>query len=228
MKSVAPSFAIAFVRITAHHYLAEDGLDPLGRETFRTYASIIRRHNFKYHVSFNAVFEHDFTDAHESHQTLSLNDIHINLGQKQSTPPGCINNINFKPDFLGKMGEIQLNVFGWRYLGTRSMDVKFSKLDIIDGTSYVELPIDHRSIINVKNAKDIFCAIWCMLALLYPPKANVSLTSSYVQHFITMIINGINFHNGLLIKDISKFEKLNSLSIHVFELDDEKLASQET
>ena len=36
--------------------------------------------NFKYDVYFCAIYENDFTDAHESHQTLNLYDFRRNLG----------------------------------------------------------------------------------------------------------------------------------------------------
>ena len=80
----------AIVRIMA--YFAEDDINPLVNEICRTYAAIINRSHIKYHVSFYALFDQDYTDAHESHRTLNLNDIHINLGQKQLTAPNCLNN----------------------------------------------------------------------------------------------------------------------------------------
>ena len=54
--------------------------------------------------------------------------------------------------------------------GKKNMDVTASKLGIIGGTSYVELTINHRSIINLKDIKDNYCTIWCIVARLNPPK----------------------------------------------------------
>ena len=68
------------------------------------------------------------------------------------------------------------------------MDVKFFVLDIKGGTSYVELPVNHRSIINVK--KDSYRAIWYFSALLYPPTAIVSSTTSFLKYLNTISING--------------------------------------
>ena len=61
-----------------------------------------RRHNFEYRVSFHALFEQNFTDAHESQQTGSLNSVHINLGQKKLTALVCKNNKNLRTDFSKK------------------------------------------------------------------------------------------------------------------------------
>ena len=91
LKSVGPSVANAKVRITAYVKFAVDDIDQLVREICRTYASTIRKHNFIHLVSFYATFEHNFTDTHESHQTLNLNDAHINLVQKQLLTPDCVN-----------------------------------------------------------------------------------------------------------------------------------------
>ena len=43
------------------------------------------------------------------------------------------------------------------------MDVKLPISDIIAGTSYVELAINPKSIINVRNTKDNDCAVWFVL-----------------------------------------------------------------
>ena len=85
LNSVGPSFANAIVRKTAYDSFAGKYLDPLVRENCRTYVSIIGRHSFKNFVYFYGFFEHDFTDAHKSHQILNLSDVHINIGQKQLT-----------------------------------------------------------------------------------------------------------------------------------------------
>ena len=62
------------------------------------------------------MFRHNFTDAHEPHQSLYLNDVHTNVGEKQVKTPDFINNIFLKPDFEGKVEEIQANGSEWRYL----------------------------------------------------------------------------------------------------------------
>ena len=80
-------------------------------------------------MCFYALFEHHFTDACEPHQTLDLNDVHINLGQKQLTAPVYINNTNVKPYFLGQVEETQLNGSGWSYLRIQIIRVTMSKLD---------------------------------------------------------------------------------------------------
>ena len=71
----------------AYEYSTEDDIDLIIREICRPFGSIIRRHSIKYHVSFYAIIMHDFTDAHDSRQTLNLNDVHINLWENKQQPP---------------------------------------------------------------------------------------------------------------------------------------------
>ena len=54
--------------MSAFDFFAEnDIIDRLVRYICRTYASISGRDNFLYRVSLYAIFEHDFTDAHQSY-----------------------------------------------------------------------------------------------------------------------------------------------------------------
>ena len=154
LKSAGHSFAIATIRTTLYHYFAEDDIDRLVREICRTYASILRRHNFKNNVFFYPLFEQDFTDAQESHQTSNLNGFHVNIAKKL-TDPDCINNTNLQHDFLGKVEKIQLNGSRWRYSKIENMDVKHFRKRDIGSTSYVPLPTNHRSIENIKILKII-------------------------------------------------------------------------
>ena len=99
------------------------------------------------------MFEHDFTDAHESHKTLILTDIHISLRQKQLTALAWVHSIYFEPENSGEEEEIQLKTSGRRYLRIKRMDVNLFKMSGTAGTSSVPLPIDHRSTIIVKDTK---------------------------------------------------------------------------
>ena len=105
---------------------------------------------------FYALIEHAFTDPHESHQNLNLNDVYKNLRQKPITIPDCKNDKYLQPSLLGKIEEIKLNRSGWRFFikKKQSMDATLSKLDITGSTSYVELSKKHKSIINVKSTKN--------------------------------------------------------------------------
>ena len=134
-------------------------------------------------MTFYTNFEHNLTDAQQPHQTLNLNDVHINLGQKVTTTE-YVNNIKLQPKFfLRKAETIQLNGSGLRYLRRQILDVKLFEIDIIGGTIHVDYLCFSLPNKNVKNAIVIYCGIWCTLALLYPPKPNLRLTSRFCTTF---------------------------------------------
>ena len=95
------------VRIPASDFFAKVDIDPLVRESCSTYAIKMRKHDFKYVVSFYATFERSFSDAHDFHQSLNLTDTHRNLEKKQSLKPYCTDNKNLQTKILAKVEEIQ-------------------------------------------------------------------------------------------------------------------------
>ena len=57
-----------------------------------------------------------------------------------------------------------------------------------------------------------------ILAHLYPSFSNPQRVSNYKHHFDKLNIQGFDFSNGFIVSDVKKFEKLNNLSINIFEL----------
>ena len=60
-------------------------------------------------------------------------------------------------------------------------------------------------------------------SFFYLPNANTNLTTSYVQHFITINILGKNIDKGLQKKCIPNKEKLKKITIHLFEGNESEL-----
>ena len=106
------------------------------------------------------------------------------------------------------------------------MTIYFYKTQELNGTSYVKLPIRSNAILNIQN-DDKFCFIWSILAYIYPSYSNPQRVSNYKHHFDNLKIQGFDFTNGFKVSDVKKFEKLNNLSINIFELkfyqDDNKI-----
>ena len=74
------------------------------------------------------------------------------------------------------------------------------------------------ALINIKN-NDKYCFIWSILASLHPCGNNhPNSVSNYNQYFNEINIKGFDFTNGFRCNDVHKFEKLNNLSINIFEL----------
>ena len=79
---MALSFANSFSRKLPYDYFAEDDTDSMVEEICINLAAVKNRLNFEKFATFYAFFEHDFTDAYQSHPFLTLKDNHIDIGQK--------------------------------------------------------------------------------------------------------------------------------------------------
>ena len=96
-------------------------------------------------------------------------------------------------------------------LGSRAF-----KYSPIGGSSYIKTPksiIGKRAKINVKN-DDEKCFLYSILAHFKKFKQNSSRVSQYKQHLHELRTDGINM--PMKLEDITKFEKLNDLSINVY------------
>jgi len=87
----------------------------------------------------------------------------------------------------------------------------------LHGSSYLETPQwlkRKQCVINVKNTGDSLCFTWSVLSALYPCKHNPDRLSNYRSYLNTLNLSGLNF--PMPVKDIPKFEKLNSdISVNV-------------
>ena len=68
-----------------------------------------------------------------------------------------------------------------------------------------------------KNDED--CFLWSISAFLHPcENSHPSKVRNYIQHFNELNFEGYDYTNGFNCSDNQKFEKLNILSINIFEL----------
>ena len=88
----------------------------------------------------------------------------------------------------------------------------------MNGSSYVKIPLRISALLNIENS-DKYCYLWSILATLHPCQNNYPCRFSiYRQLFDEVNIQGFDFSKGFKCSDVHKFEKLNSLSINIFEL----------
>ena len=74
------------------------------------------------------------------------------------------------------------------------------------------------AILKTEN-DDKYCFIWSILASLHPCNIHhPERVSNYGQYINELNIQGSDFTNGFKCSDVPKFEKLNNLSINIFEL----------
>ena len=74
------------------------------------------------------------------------------------------------------------------------------------------------ALITTKN-NDKYCFIWSILASLHPcDNDHANRVSNYRLYFNDLNSEHFDFSNGFKCSDVHIFEKLNNLSINIFEL----------
>ncbi|XP_050518969.1 uncharacterized protein LOC126893070 [Diabrotica virgifera virgifera] len=100
-----------------------------------------------------------------------------------------------------------------------SLEVNINRYEIGNGSSYIKLPESiqkKRACINVKNS-DQACFYWAIVSALYPAKAHKELPSSYPWY--STVLKTEDLEAPMPLHQISKFEKLNNISVNVFALE---------
>ena len=98
------------------------------------------------------------------------------------------------------------------------MKISFYKTGELKGSSYVKKPSRSSALIIIKN-KDKYCFIWSILASHHPcGNDHPNRVSNYKQKFDELNIEGFDITSGFKCSDIHRIEKLNNLSLNIFEI----------
>ena len=79
--------------------------------------------------------------------------------------------------------------------------------------TYLATPNGVRGVLNVRNT-DNRCALWCILAKLYPARHHAERVSYYRRHQHKLDMTGVRYPTP--VTDMDKIEERNDMSIHVF------------
>lgn len=110
-------------------------------------------------------------------------------------------------------------VTGWAIEEILYMKVNVNKNSPLCGSSYIKLPKfveNKKAVVNIKN-QDECCFAWAITAALYPPRGPVHEISSY-PHF-SSVLNLVGMEFLVRLKNISKFESMNDISVNVYGLE---------
>ena len=106
----------------------------------------------------------------------------------------------------------------WVFDKIISMRRRFYKTDELNGSNYVKFPLRSTATLY-KEKKDKYCFRGIMLAYFHAcENSHPSRVRSYIQKFDGLNTEGFDLANGFTCSDMHRFEKLNSLSINIFEL----------
>nr|XP_033322820.1 uncharacterized protein LOC117218496 [Megalopta genalis] len=122
------------------------------------------------------------------------------------------------PTFLPSIEEFQERDSGWALSKILHSMVNSNKYQPLQAGCEVSVPRTvqlKKAVLNVYSNDDNACFYWAVVASLYPPKNNLNRTSSYPHY--SVVLRTAGFQLPMLFKDIPKFEKVNDVSVNVFE-----------
>ena len=196
-----------------HNYIDKLVIDRLVREMATIYAKLISQFKFKYQCTFLARFDKQNEDG----ELLKEKELFINLRINHKLTDSDLKKINVQWDLDRQIQQQELKDSGWNFDKIISLTIYFYKTQELNGTSYVNIPIRSNAILNIQN-DDKYCFIWSILAHMFPCYRNGQRVSNYKYYFDELNIEGFDFTDGFIVSDVKKFEKLNNLSINIFEL----------
>ena len=122
-----------------------------------------------------------------------------------------------------KIEEFIANGSGWVLHHLCHIDLGILMYDPLNASSYLPLPPklkNQHSCINIKN-DDEKCFLWTVLASLHPASQHPERVFHYQQFEGELNMSGIDY--PVKLKNITKFERQNEVSINVFGYEDGKV-----
>ena len=178
------------------------------------YARLINRYKFKYHILIPASFYKIIEEDQRSDEIELI----INLKIINNLTKNDIDMIDVKSHLEHQIHVQETKDSGWVFDEINSTKIRFYKTGELNGSSYVEISL-RSNVLNKKRNDDKYCFIRSILVSLHPCDNDHSKkVSNYKQQLDELNIQCFDFSNGFKCGDVHKFEKLNNLSIKIFEL----------
>ncbi|XP_071580454.1 uncharacterized protein [Temnothorax nylanderi] len=105
---------------------------------------------------------------------------------------------------------------GWALSRILNLIVNVNKCNPMHAGCWVEIPRWiklKRAVINVRS-RDNACFAWAIISALYPVERHTDKCSSYPHYSTQLNLDGIEF--PMTLRQISRFERLNNVSVNVF------------
>ena len=178
------------------------------------YAKLINQYKFKYYTLFSA----SFYIFHEEDQKNNEIELFRNLNINHNLTQSDINIIDVRSQLEHQIQVQDTKESGWIFDKINSLKISFDKTGELNGSSYVKIPLRSSAILNIQII-DKYCFIWSILASLHPSENDhPNRVSNYNRCFNELNIDAFDFKNGYKCSDMQTFEKLNNLSIDIYEL----------
>ncbi|XP_076301531.1 uncharacterized protein LOC143219407 [Lasioglossum baleicum] len=121
---------------------------------------------------------------------------------------------------LTSLEEFQERDSGWALSRILNLTVGINKFNPLHAGCQINIPREialKKATINV-HSKDNACFAWSVMAALYPATAHSNRQSSYPEY--TNVLNFEDIEFPMLLNQITRFEKLNDISINVYGFED--------
>ncbi len=202
-----PENLIVSLIVSSSDIINLDDVRPIFIRLANTYIrNIGNQTKFKYEV----ILECNF-----SHPTSSPQNIFINSGTSQLLTRRDLETVEFTSYLRRRIEEFEGRESGLIFNYIEKIHIKFYKTRSLSGGTYVRLPFESKSVLNIQN-KDNKCFLWSILAKLHPAESDKCEVRSYRRYENELNLSRITF--PVKLNDIPKFEVDNNLKINVFEL----------
>lgn len=120
---------------------------------------------------------------------------------------------------LASLEEFQERDSGWALSRILNLTVNVNKLNPLHAGCHIELSEKIKrkeAVVNVRS-NDNACFAWAVVAALHPAEKHSDRTSQYPHYSTVLNLCGIKF--PMTLSQITKFEKLNTISVNVFAIE---------
>ena len=178
------------------------------------YAKFMNQSKFKCHFLFSA----SFCKINEKDQRSDKTETFINLNVNHKITETDINNTDVKSQLEHQTQIQQTKESGWTFDKNKSKKKRFYKTGVSNGSNNVKFLFGSNAILKIEN-DDNYCFFWSILVVLHlRNNGHLNRVSNYRQYFNDLTIEGFDFSNGFKSRNVHKVEKLNNLSLNIFEL----------
>ena len=178
------------------------------------YARLINQYKFRYQTVFLATFD----KQDENNQVLDETDLLKNVNINHNLTQTDIDKIDVKSPLEHQIQQQEMKDSGWRFDKINSMTLYFYRINEMNGSNYVKIPLRSNAILNIENINK-HCFWWSIFAYLHPCENNhPNRVSNYRQCLDELNIQDFDFTNGFKCSNVHKFNELNILSVNIFEL----------
>ncbi|XP_070171567.1 uncharacterized protein [Polyergus mexicanus] len=123
---------------------------------------------------------------------------------------------------LASLEEFQERDSGWALSRILNLTVNVNRYNTMRAGCRIEIPREimlKKAVVNVRST-DNACFAWAVVAALYPVEKNTERSSRYPHYSTVLNLEGVEFPMSL--NRITRFERINSISINVYTVRDKK------